>query len=217
MEEIKKISDLEKAITNPFLKDNNIQMNLKRKGVLVGMGDKALVDNGTGEVTPLKIVGSYREVDQEEFVKVFRSKVSAIFSLSKTGNKTLGFVMSKIEKNTDEIYIYLPELMEFAEWAEKRQAYRGLAELAGAGIVYPSTRTGIWFINPNILFNGDRVAFIEQLKVTSGLPVEKPPVIPANVEFEQQGDYVKARKEGQKKADKQLPAGESVIEKDENW
>lgn len=190
---IVKISQVPKAEKNPFLDETQRSMVMKRKGVLVGVGRKLLMDQDTGEMSELKMLGQYHEIDQESFVKIYRKQVSVFFDLSRTGNKVLGFVLSKVEKDTDEIYIYIPDLMEYCEWGEKRQAYRGLAELTSANIIWPSTKPNIWFINPSVLFNGNRVAFIQQYKIKSQNP--SPKILP-NVEFERQGDYGKAvRKE----------------------
>lgn len=41
---------------------------------------------------------------------------------------------------------------------------RGLNELVKYKIVAPSAKIGAYYINPNFIFNGDRVRFITEIK-----------------------------------------------------
>jgi len=41
---------------------------------------------------------------------------------------------------------------------------RGLNELVKSKIVAPSAKIGAYYINPNFIFNGDRVRFITEIK-----------------------------------------------------
>jgi hypothetical protein len=55
-----------------------------------------------------------------------------------------------------------------------------LAELIGNEIIAMSDKPNIWYINPSVIFNGDRIAFIKEYnlkKDISGndkLVIEKP-------------------------------------------
>jgi hypothetical protein len=188
---VPKVSDITKADKNPYLNEVRYGISMKKRGILVGTSDKLLTNPVTGETEQLKMVGSYKTVDPEQFVKIYTNRVSSMFELSKAGNKVFGYVLNKVEMNSDEIYIYIQDLMLFCNWGEKRQAYQGLAELVAAQIIYPSTKPNIWFINPNILFNGDRVALIDQYKIQRKEELQKPK-IPVNTQFETQGDYARA-------------------------
>jgi len=62
------------------------------------------------------------------------------------------------------VYIFLPELLDFSQWTSNKQGYTALKELVKAGIIALSTRPGYWFINPAIVFNGDRLLFVQEFK-----------------------------------------------------
>ncbi len=56
--------------------------------------------------------------------------------------------------------------MAYCGYKSKMQCYRGLGELLANKIIAMSDQPNLWFINPKIVFNGDRIAFIKQYKIT---------------------------------------------------
>ena len=190
------MSALAKAKENPYL--NAIHsINLKRKGILVGTADKILYDEETQQMSNLKVIGRYEEVDQERFVKIFVNRFSQIMELSRTGGKGLQYIMSQLKPNSDEVYVYTIEMLDYCDWKYKSQCYRALNELVDKQIIYPSTRLNIWFINPAIMFNGNRLTFIEQYRLKKDKEPEvevDQKMLPVSVEFENKEDYIRGNK-----------------------
>ena len=169
---IVKVSESQKYKSNPFLESGIIKMDKGKSTVIAGSTKNILVDSESGEVQGVTILHKYKEVDKTQFVKLFVNEVSALFDLSKTGLKTFGYILTSLRPNDDIIYIYLPDLLKYAEWGSTVPAYRGLGELIANKIIAPSVKPNMWYINPNIVFNGDRVLFVKEyrLKQPKALP-----------------------------------------------
>jgi hypothetical protein len=157
--------------TNPFI--NGMEMVVGSKSVQIstlGRDDNILINQATGEVHGTHVIARKR-VDRTKFVKTFADYMAFTFDLTKAGNKSLRVVMwatkqyaigsdrVDLGKFTHEAFMEYyadsepPLVLSYSTFT------RGLAELERAKIIAKTTRVGHYFINPNCIFNGDRVAF----------------------------------------------------------
>lgn len=152
---------------NPFIKDLEIKTRSKRVKVSkFGKDDKVdLVNTDTGEHHGTYITTTKR-VDEEQFLKLFSSNIALTFDLKAAGIKAfsvLCFVTQNkaIEKDLVTIDKYVLE--DFNEEHQKKLSkavlYRGLTQLIDAKILARARKEGDYFINPNFVFNGDRIVF----------------------------------------------------------
>ncbi len=156
---------------NPFSDGMEIQIGSKSVRVSTfGKDDNILVNQVTGEVTGTHVVARKR-VDKTKFVKTFADYMAFTFDLTKAGNKALRVVMWATKQyavGKDKVDLGKYTYEEFLKYYEDSApplvlSYptftRGLAELEKAKIIAKTMRTGRYFLNPNCMFNGDRVAF----------------------------------------------------------
>lgn len=156
---------------NPFVEGMEMQVGTKSVRVsALGKDDNILVNQTTGEVTGTHVV-AHKRVDKEKFVKTFADYMAFTFDLSKAGNKSLRVVMwaakqFAIGRDKVDLGKYTYEaFLDFYAGSEPPLVLsyptftRGLAELEKAKIVAKTIRQGHYFLNPNCLFNGDRLAF----------------------------------------------------------
>ena len=54
------------------------------------------------------------------------------------------------------------DCLEYTKYSSKATVYKGLAELVKSEIIARGPADNLWFINPLIMFNGDRVTFAKQ-------------------------------------------------------
>ena len=165
MSETTQVSKAQKFIENPFVGQDYLKLDKGKRTIIAGSTKKVLVDSETGETEGITLMHKYKEVDKTAFVKLFVDEVSSLFELSKTGLKTFGFVLQNLEINKDVIYIYIPDLMQYADWHTLKQAYKGLGELIANKIIAPSVKSNLWYVNPNVVFNGDRIAFVKEYRL----------------------------------------------------
>lgn len=154
--------------TNPFLDE----MNLKLKGKSVRISqfgsnnEVEVVNKTTGKITGTHLVTT-KPVDSEEFVKIFSKNVGFIFDLRPSGVKALQVLISNMQAHSQNDHIVSLDKWSLEEWNDLNQNKivslstftRGIKELENAKIIAKTLKKGSYFINPNFLFNGDRVAF----------------------------------------------------------
>ena len=175
-----RVSDAERYKDNPFIQNSVLRINTKKQTSIIGRSSNVMLNAETGELEGITLLHKFTEVDKQQFVKVFVNEVSFMLSLSISGTKVLSYVISILKQDSAEVYIYIPALLEYCGYKVKNQAYNGLAELIGNEIIAMSDKPNIWYINPSVIFNGDRIAFIKEYnlkKDISGndkLVIEKP-------------------------------------------
>lgn len=171
----------ERYKTNPFLEGMIVPVKGKQvKLSKLGRDDNVLINQATGEVLGTHVT-TYKKVDGDQFVKLFTSNIALTFDLSSAGIKALTVVIWMVQQHAlskDEIALDHIVLNDFLEAHATRTPpmtmsmatlKRGINELENAKIIAKTIRKGFYFINPNFIFNGDRIAFttvIERAKRT---------------------------------------------------
>ncbi|WP_311206955.1 replication/maintenance protein RepL, partial [Escherichia coli] len=125
----------------------------------------------TGEVQGTHVT-TYKRVDSEQFVKLFTANIGLTFELSSAGIKAFGVLVWSVQNSAlskDEVdldTLVLEAFLQCQVSASKQPLRlslatfkRGLNELEKAKIIAKTMRQGRYFINPNFVFNGDRIAF----------------------------------------------------------
>jgi len=167
---------LKRYKTNPFTEGMRVpvkgrQVTLSR----LGADDNVLINQHTGEVHGTHVT-TYKRVDADQFVKLFTANIGMTFDLSAAGIKVFGVLLWAVQHRAlakDEVDLDSLTLEEFMAEHEDREppmrlSYptfkRGLNELERAQIVAKTLRPGRYFINPNFVFNGDRIAFTQVIE-----------------------------------------------------
>lgn len=158
---------------NPYNK--NFQIQVKSKQIsLKSNNSPLLVDSKTGEVEMTHVV-TYREVDDEEFLKLFTKNLSIIFNLSAAGTKALIVVCFSVQRhaiNKDTIplkrRVYQEFIQEFGTRLTTRFTeptfQRGIKDLIEKNVLAKTEHLGEYFINHNLVFNGNRFALTDIIK-----------------------------------------------------
>ena len=53
--------------------------------------------------------------------------------------------------------------MEYTKYKSEKAIYKGLAELVAAEVIARGPADNLWFINPLIVFNGDRASYTREI------------------------------------------------------
>jgi len=158
------VIDFEKNKENPFLKEaiEQIQQNIVKKYKnSSGTSKKAIlqaVDND-GQVLGHTSFIRQIEVDEEQFTKVYLSRFSAFWDLKIQAIRVFGYIMTKLVPKQDMFHFFIDECMEHTNYKSEKSIYIGLASLLDCGIIARGRTDSLYFINPMIAFNGDRVTF----------------------------------------------------------
>lgn len=153
---------------NPFVQDaiENQKGGVRR--IIGKTQDRMMVVSGsTGEVIAPAGFWQYQEVDKTQFVKLYINGVKAITDLSPAGTKVFALLYAEMQKNIGKDKVYLSFCAMDKNEAGMSQATftRGMKELIEKNFVAPTIGVGWYFINPDYMWNGDRLAFVKEYRL----------------------------------------------------
>lgn len=161
---------------NPFTKE--LTVSTKRKKLKVTnsaqLNDDTWINSTTGELATTQLY-TYKEVDETQFVKLFTQNIALTFDLTSAGLKALNVLIYAVQYkaiNKDVVILTERTLNDFLKINKSlklvyRTFARGLNELVKCNILARCMRAGDYFINPNFVFNGDRLLFVTAIRKKS--------------------------------------------------
>jgi hypothetical protein len=165
--------------SNPFLPDaaTNTRQGIKR--ITNKDGNRMMVvSEGTGEIVAPAGFWHTQEVDKTQFVKLYINGVKALTDLTSAGTKVFGILYREVQGGVgkDELWLTFPSIDQKITPMAHATFYRGMKELLEKGFIAESEVPGRYFLNPDFMWNGDRLAFVKEYKKLS----EEPVAIPKN-------------------------------------
>jgi len=165
---------------NPFREGMVLNFTSKQVKVSsIGKDDSIIVNQSTGEINGTHVV-TYKKVDSEEFVKLFSRNIALIFNLNSAGIKAFNVLVWMMQqKGIDRDIVSLDSfaLSDFLKENDVKLSLatlvRGLNDLVKSKIIAKTRRKGDYYINPNFIFNGNRIAFTTAIEKTNKKEVEK--------------------------------------------
>lgn len=160
-----KIRLFSKNRTNPFIENAIDEINnniVKKYKNATGTDQRAIlqaVDPKTGEMLGHTTFVRQIEIDEEKFTKIYLSNFSAFWDLGTQGIKVFGYIMSKLVIGQDMFIFLLDDCLEFTGYKNHRSIHQGLTNLLKAEIIARGPADSLYFINPLVAFNGNRVTY----------------------------------------------------------
>jgi hypothetical protein len=160
-----KVTEFIEHETNPFVKEAvNELITTKKRQVIRPPKDsdgerKFYVLDHEGNMAAESMFVREIEVDNEQFNKLFIGEFFRFFSITTPGIRVFGYLMKRLGRGDDKLYFHMGECMEYTEYKHRNQVNTGLAQLLTAGIIARSVSLNVYYINPKVLFNGNRVTF----------------------------------------------------------
>lgn len=109
---------------NPFIQDMVVPVKGQRVQLSrIGKDDNVLINNATGEVQGTHVT-TFRQVDSEQFVKLFTQNIALTFDLKAAGIKVFNVMMWTLQNKAlggDVIPLDKYVLAEFLESQSKRK------------------------------------------------------------------------------------------------
>lgn len=149
---------------NPFMENaiKEISEHTVKKKIFMN-GNKTVVNqviNTDGEVVAHSVFLRAIEVDESQFIKFYLSNFALFYEVNKPAIKVFGYIINKcVVQNNDVFYIDFNEAKAFTGYAGDNIIRSGLSCLIESGIIARSTNPFKYFINPMVIFNGNRVTF----------------------------------------------------------
>lgn len=170
---------------NPFDREFEIKVKGQQVTLASGITKPSLCSGVTGELAMEQThVVTYKEVDAEEFLKLFTRNISLLFNLSAAGHKALivlCFAVQRYALNKDTIRLGREVLREFlnehgawlnVEFTEPT-FNRGLKDLVIKNVIAKTKNPGQYFINHRLVFNGNRFTLTNIIQKVDKSRVER--------------------------------------------
>jgi hypothetical protein len=162
--------DLARYKKNPFLE--GIVVSTKDKRLTVARGTH-LTDKATGEESMVTNIAQVKRVDDASFVKIFSGQIKLYFDLSAPGFKVFGLVLTAMQQSIGADRIFMTyeaaqkAALEMGQSLSRSTFDRGVLNLCEKKIIALTELSGWFFINPAIIFSGDRARFITEYRKVS--------------------------------------------------
>lgn len=156
---------------NPFINDASANTRSGIKRVSNKSGDRMMiVSERTGEIVAPASFWQAQEVDKTQFVKLYVNGVKAIKDLTGAGTTVFHLLYLEVQKNTgrDVVYLSYSDINQAEIAMSKATFMKGMKELIEKGFIAESLTQGKYFLNPDFMFNGDRLAFIREVRLKGG-------------------------------------------------
>ena len=160
---------------NPFIANavTNTKQGFKR--IANKDGNRMMVVNqGTGEIVAPAGFWQTQEVDKTQFVKLYVNGVKAFKDLGGGGTKVVEVLYLRVQESIgkDSLWLTFPSIDQVETPMGQATFYRGMKELLEKGFIAESLTPGLYYLNPDYMWNGDRLAFVKEyrLKSTSKSP-----------------------------------------------
>lgn len=157
---------------NPFM-GNGIAYSfpVRQKKIMI-KGGKAIVDRETGEEESSAEITQIKWVDGEQFIKIFTQNLKIFFDLKPTTFKILQVLLSQLQRviNSDIILLNITVVEDYfiqtkIKKISKASFHNCIKELIDKHFIAQShLGAGMYFINPHLFFNGDRVKFTTEIR-----------------------------------------------------
>lgn len=160
----KKLTDYKTNRENPFLGKVVAEMKVSVKRQTIrskarGGDTEFFVVDGLGTEQGRATFGHEHEVDEALFTKIFREGIVSMNGLSARGTKVWYYICDVLEVGHTSFHFMPGRCLTHTGYKTRGNILSGLAELLEADIIARSEDSSLYFINPAVMFNGNRVTF----------------------------------------------------------
>ena len=160
-----RLGDYPKNTENPFADEliDEMKVSQKRKYLKSDSGQKAsmlVIQPESGEVAGEAQFYNYQEVDETQFTKIFASFFAVQAGLSRTGREVLIYIMTLLQPKSDKVYIRNDHALFSLGYKTRKSLLIGLGNLLERGVIARTQFEDEYYINPMVMFNGDRIAYV---------------------------------------------------------
>lgn len=176
---------------NPFLKQAIEEIDhhvVKKWQNSTSTSKKAILTAVDNDGEPVGYTSFVRQikVDDDKFTKLYLAQFEAFFELSQAGIRVFGYIMTCMKPRKDMIAFSIKDCMEYTKYKSRATVYKGLTELLRGGIIARGKEDWQYFINPLIMWNGDRVTFVNDYvkkSAVKGIEEETENLTPKQLEY----------------------------------
>lgn len=157
---MKKLSECPKYEVSPFHNGDLATLGLRRfplapKGPLINAENGEVIKGG------VYLNRQFGYLDDLENVKLFKNVASTLANLSPPGIKMFFYIVANLNKGQEKVYIAPQSALKFTGYSSNKDVYKGIFELVTCEVLARSSEHLMYFVNPNILFVGNKVDLLK--------------------------------------------------------
>ena len=105
-------------------------------------------------------------MDNAKFIKLYVNGVKAFKDLKGPGTKVFELMYLEMQRNiaTDRVFMSFSAVDQTLNPVSMATYKRGMAELIAKSFLAPTPVQGWYWLNPDFVFNGDRLAFVREFR-----------------------------------------------------
>lgn len=162
MAKYNKVRDYESHQTNPFIEKAISDIKIIKKNQVVKSQDRSeiqMIVNQSGEIEGHTAFMRFVEVEEDKFTKVYLNQFHSFWDLSKSAIRVFGYIMTVLIPKKDWFYFDMADCLKYTKYSTEKSVFEGIGSLIENGIIARSESHIKYYINPLVIFNGDRVSF----------------------------------------------------------
>lgn len=153
--------------TSPFMSATDMATRTRTKRLTNTQGDKMMmVGRDDGVIYGSAGFWTTTEVDKTQFVKLYVNGVKAFKDLTSAGTRVFEVLYLVIQENIgkDEIILAYARVNQAISPMSSKTFTRGLRELLEKSFIAEGLIPGVYFINPDYVFNGNRLTLVQDYR-----------------------------------------------------
>jgi hypothetical protein len=158
----KSIRDFTAYNENPFVEKAVQDIKIVRRQQIIRPRNKdeiQMITSTDGEVTGYSQFMRFIEVEEEKFAKLYLSQLASFWELTKPSIRVFSYILTVLKPKQDLFIFIMEDCLQYAGYSSERSVFEGLTGLIEANIIARSNHHLKYYINPLVVFNGDRVTF----------------------------------------------------------
>lgn len=162
---------------NPFIEKAFEDIKIVKKTQVIrskNQSEISTIVSSEGEVQGYTQFLRFVEVDEAQFAKLYLSQFAAFWELSKPAIRVFGYILTCLKPKSDEFLFDMDECLEYTHYTQANSVYTALTNLIECKIIARTTRFYKFYINPLVVFNGDRVTFAKTYIKKKTKKIENP-------------------------------------------
>lgn len=158
----KGVTSFERFRENPFIEKAIEDIRVVKRTQVVRAKNKSeiqMIVSQEGEVEGYSQFLRFVEIEEAQFAKIYLSQFNAFWDLSKAAIRVFGYIISILKAKQDSFILRMEPCLIHTGYKHRKDVITGISSLIEAGIIARSDYNDEFFINPLVVFNGDRVTF----------------------------------------------------------
>jgi hypothetical protein len=158
----KKVTEFERFRENPFIEKAIEDIRIVKKTQVLKPKNRSeiqMIVSDHGEVQGYSQFLRFVEVEEAQFAKVYLAQFNAFWELSKAAIRVFGYIISILKPKQDSFILRMEACLTYTGYKHRKDVITGISSLIESGIIARSDYSDEFFINPLVVFNGDRVTF----------------------------------------------------------